>query len=76
MTKKIAKPFVPPGVQKRHACPGDYYGTFSGNIEAFSNVKKKAPPYKREPRKIGTSPGKKGGPGYLDICLNPYPEYK
>ncbi|KAG5878697.1 hypothetical protein JTB14_029764 [Gonioctena quinquepunctata] len=68
-------PFIPPGDQKLHSTPGDYYGTFSGRIEAFGNIKRAQPPYRGQLRNMMTSPGKKGGYGYVNICLNPYPTH-
>ncbi|CAH1170084.1 unnamed protein product [Phaedon cochleariae] len=68
------KAFVPAGNLKLHSTPGDYYGCFE-KIEAFSNKKRPLPPYKREPRNILSNPGKEGGPGYVDTCLNPYPSH-
>ncbi|KAH0813837.1 hypothetical protein MTP99_008013 [Tenebrio molitor] len=70
------RPFMPPIGFKHHACPGDYYGTFSGIIEAFSNKRKPNPPHKAEGRNLLGAPGKLGGPGYADIALSPYPEHK
>lgn len=70
------RPFLPPIGFKKHATPGDYYGCFSGNIEAFSNKRKPRPPHKPELRNCITGPGKKGGPGYADIGLDKYPEHK
>ncbi|XP_060520177.1 cilia-and flagella-associated protein 96-like [Cylas formicarius] len=69
------KPFVPPGVPKRHACPGDWFGTFGGKVEAFGVGRKKKPPHKSQLTNLLTSPGKKGGYGYVDICFSPYPAH-
>ncbi|XP_023018962.1 cilia-and flagella-associated protein 96 [Leptinotarsa decemlineata] len=69
------KPFVPAGETKLHSTPGDHYGTFGGRIEAFGNLRRPKPPYKREPRNAVTSLGKQGGYGYANICLSPYPTH-
>jgi len=56
---------------------GTYYGTFIKDMEAFSPETKDS---EEDDRLKGvanflTNPGKKGnGYGYVDICLNPYPE--
>lgn len=68
-------PFIPPGNPKKHASPGDYYGTFGGKIEAFSNKRKPQPKHKAEPRNIIGAASKYGGCGYVDITLNPYPAH-
>ncbi|KAF5271072.1 hypothetical protein FQR65_LT00491 [Abscondita terminalis] len=73
--KKKKPPYRPPGGNKMHSTPGDHYGTFSGPIKAFSGKCRKIPPKKREPKYFSTNPGKKGGYGYLDICLSEYPEH-
>ncbi|RZC32631.1 Aa trans and/or DUF4586 domain containing protein [Asbolus verrucosus] len=69
------RPFMPPIGFKQHSCPGDYYGTFSGIIEAFGNKRTLKPPHKSEGRNLLSNPPKKGGPGYVDICLSRYPEH-
>lgn len=67
---------MPVGATKKHATPGDNFGTFTGFMEHFSGKPKPQPPYKHQPPNMLTSPGKKGGPGYTDICLSKYPEHK
>lgn len=42
---------------------------------AFSPKMKKGSKAVKQPRGIYTNPGKLGGPGYVDICLNGYPEH-
>ncbi|XP_030757007.1 UPF0602 protein C4orf47-like [Sitophilus oryzae] len=69
------RPFVPAGETKWHGTPGDWYGTFGGRVEALDTKLKPQPPFKREPGNLLTSPGKKGGYGYNNICINPYPEH-
>lgn len=77
MGKNVSQqPMMPPGGSKRHACPGDYHGTFSGNITAFGNQRRPKPPYKKQLPNCLTNPGKKGGPGYAGICLSKYPEHR
>ncbi|VEN37584.1 unnamed protein product [Callosobruchus maculatus] len=68
-------PFMPPAGPKLHSTPGDYYGCFSGNIEAFSNKRRPKPPFKPSGRNFVAGPEKMGGSGYADICINPYPEH-
>lgn len=67
---------VPAGYPKKHATPGDHFGTFAGIVEHFSGKPKSKPPYKRAKPNLLTSPGKKGGPGYVNICLSKYPEHQ
>lgn len=73
--KNVSGAFIPTGAGKLQSTPGDYYGTFSGNTEAFSNKRRPQPPRKKEGRNFVTSPVKKGGCGYATIALNPYPEH-
>ncbi|KAJ3662672.1 hypothetical protein Zmor_007010 [Zophobas morio] len=70
------RPFLPPAGFKQHSCPGDYYGTFGGRIEAFGNKRRPKPVQKSTGKNILGNPGKLGGPGYADICLSRYPEHK
>lgn len=74
-SKKEALPFFPTGPGKWHATPGDYYGCFSGNIEAFSNVRNPKQKFQKEKGNFVSSPLKQGGPGYADICINKYPTH-
>lgn len=69
------EPFVPAGPSKKHACPGDYFGTFAGKISAFGRKLRPQPPYKPQNPNPVTSPGKKGGPGYVGITLSKYPTH-
>lgn len=73
--KNVSGPFIPTGDGKIHSTPGDQYGTFSGKIEAFSNRRKTQPPKKKDGRNFLTNPVKRGGCGYANIALNPYPEH-
>uniref|UniRef100_A0A6P7F6E4 Cilia-and flagella-associated protein 96 n=1 Tax=Diabrotica virgifera virgifera TaxID=50390 RepID=A0A6P7F6E4_DIAVI len=70
-----SRDFIPSGPAKKHATPGDYYGTFE-KVSHFSPLlKKKISPKADLGRNFLTSPGKKGGYGYTNICLNPFPTY-
>lgn len=77
-------PFMPAGPGKKHATPGDYFGCFLVDDEwperfspaergAQRGIKKKVTKFERP--NIITNPAKKGGCGYVDICLNEYPEH-
>ncbi|KAL0273666.1 UNVERIFIED_CONTAM: hypothetical protein PYX00_006291 [Menopon gallinae] len=72
--KLLRGTWIPGGPSKRHATPGDYFGSF-GKYSAFSPLtrpeKKKTT---EELRNFTTRPGKKGNCGYLDITINKYPE--
>ncbi|KAK9880851.1 hypothetical protein WA026_013176 [Henosepilachna vigintioctopunctata] len=73
------RPFVSTCGSKLHASPGDYFGCFSGNIAAFSpKIKPGIKGAKKLPEKkpFITNPGKKGGPGYIDITIGKYPTYE
>ncbi|XP_054004801.1 UPF0602 protein C4orf47 homolog [Hylaeus anthracinus] len=72
--KKIGGLMLPPSPAKKHATPGDYHGCFE-KVVYFS-------PAQRPEKKPGpelpnamTRPNPLGGPGYADICINPFPEY-
>lgn len=69
------RPFIPPSNPKKHSTPGDWYGTFEGHVDAFSNKLRPRPKLKTEGKNPITGPAKAGGPGYVDICLNPYPAH-
>lgn len=32
------KPFIPPPNTKKHATPGDYFGTFGGNVPGMKHL--------------------------------------
>lgn len=66
---------MPTGPGKWTATPGDYYGCFSGNIEAFGNLRKPVPKYRSPAANFMTNPVKRGGFGYADVCLSKYPEH-
>jgi len=72
--KRVTVRMLPTSPSKKHSTPGDWYGCFAKS-SYFS------PQVKIEPRKKEALPNMKikpnplGGPGYADICLNPYPSY-
>lgn len=66
---------LPTSPSKKHSSPGDWYGCF-GKFSYFSpgpreEVRKKTPVLPN----MKIKPNPLGGPGYADICLNPYPSY-
>ncbi|XP_018320199.1 UPF0602 protein C4orf47 homolog [Agrilus planipennis] len=71
--------YMPPAAPKKLHGSGEQWGTFAGIMEAVdwrSRVPKK--PKKEEKKVKGnmmTNPGKKGGPGYADICFSKWPEH-
>lgn len=78
---KSRPPLLPPSPTKIHSGPGDSYGCFE-KPTAFSPLLKPEAARRRqkgdkytEPRNFTTKPGKLGGPGVADICINPYPSY-
>ncbi|GAB1870123.1 Cilia-and flagella-associated protein 96 [Camponotus japonicus] len=73
--RKIAGRMLPTSPSKKHSSPGDWYGCFAKS-SYFSpgprmEVKKKTPVLPN----MKIKPNPLGGPGYADICLNPYPSY-
>ncbi|EFN69263.1 hypothetical protein EAG_13941, partial [Camponotus floridanus] len=73
--RKIAGRMLPTSPSKKHSSPGDWYGCFA-KPSYFSpgprvEVKKKTPVLPN----MKIKPNPLGGPGYADICLNPYPSY-
>lgn len=57
---------------------GTYYGTFISEMESFSPEKREEPAsqFDKSLPNFLTRPGKKGtGYGYVDVTINPYPEY-
>lgn len=73
-------PFVPTNPGKLHATPNDFYGCFFIEPpERFSPQIRKEPKPKKKSviplRNMMTSPAKKGGPGFVDICLNEFPKH-
>ncbi|XP_063227023.1 uncharacterized protein LOC134533430 [Bacillus rossius redtenbacheri] len=75
--KERLLPFVWPGVSKLHSTPGDFYGTFfTEPLKALDPVPRGKPPRVRELPNVRVNPAKKGGPGYVDITISKYPQYK
>ncbi|XP_043277708.1 UPF0602 protein C4orf47 homolog [Venturia canescens] len=73
------RPMLPPSPTKIHSTPNDWYGCigpppdyFSPEVREIGDKKKRAgggaPNCKIKPNPLG-------GPGYLDICINPYPKH-
>lgn len=69
----IKKPFVPTGPGKKHSSPGDFFGCFSKKIQYFSSQCKQDKQDNHPNRYFIVNPGKKGGPGYVDITISKYP---
>lgn len=64
---------MPGDGSKLHSTPGDYYGTF-GKYPYFSALlKKDKKPKVPDGKNFVTRNPKKGGPGYVDITIAPYP---
>lgn len=67
---------LPTSPAKKHSTPGDWHGCFE-KISYFSpevreHKRRKAKPL---PPNVKIKPNPLGGPGYVDICLSPYPSY-
>ncbi|XP_014292339.1 cilia-and flagella-associated protein 96 [Halyomorpha halys] len=79
--KKIRGLFRPTSYTHLQACRGDYFGCFTTMVRAFDPRARSMPKTdvkdanKKNLLFIPSSPGKKGGYGYLDITINPYPRY-
>jgi len=56
--------------------PGSYSGCFDDHVEAFSPALRDKPPEEKHLPNFITTPGKKGGYGYIDIAIGKYPEHK
>ncbi|OXU21606.1 hypothetical protein TSAR_010396 [Trichomalopsis sarcophagae] len=76
---KRAKPqklgvIKPPGAPKQHSTPGDWHGCLGKQPERFSPAVKLMVEERAtsKPANFKTAPNPLGGPGYVDICLNPY----
>jgi len=66
---------VPTSPSKKHSTPGDWYGCFAKS--SYFSPQIKVEPRKKVPAlpNMKIKPNPLGGPGYVDICLNPYPSY-
>ncbi|XP_076384703.1 cilia-and flagella-associated protein 96 [Megalopta genalis] len=73
---KIAGRLLPPSPAQKHATPGDYYGCFE-KISYFSPALKEERKKQRVPElpNVKIKPNPRGGPGYADIGMSPYPTY-
>lgn len=64
---------LPTSPSKKHSTPGDWYGCFDKpsylSREQWMEARGKVLP------NMKIKPNPLGGPGYVDICLNPYPSY-
>ncbi|KAG7204821.1 hypothetical protein KM043_005225 [Ampulex compressa] len=75
---KIGGRMLPPSPSKKHSTPGDWHGCFekptyfSPLLKDEAAARRKARP---EPPNAKIKPNPLGGPGYADICLNPFPSY-
>ncbi|CAH1390443.1 unnamed protein product [Nezara viridula] len=81
--KKIKGLFRPTSYTHLQACRGDFFGCFTTSMKAFdprtrgvTKAKVGKDAIKKFLEFIPSSPGKKGGYGYLDTTINPYPKYK
>ncbi|XP_014224404.1 UPF0602 protein C4orf47 homolog [Trichogramma pretiosum] len=63
---------IRPPFPKKNATPGDWFGCIGKQPKAFSpeTIEQSKPP--KMPPNFSTNPSKVGGPGYKDICINPY----
>ena len=67
---------LPPSPTKLHSTPNDWFGCigkppayFSRELRVSKDTKRpKLPNFKIKPNPVG-------GPGYVNICLNPYPKH-
>ncbi len=73
---KIGKDWIPSSPAKKRCGLGSGSGNFTETYDAMSQEKRVSVKPPSLPN-FYTNPGKKGiGYGYLDICINPYPEWK
>ncbi|XP_026671443.1 UPF0602 protein C4orf47 homolog, partial [Ceratina calcarata] len=71
---KIGGHLLPPAPAKKHSTPGDWHGCFE-KVTYFSPAVKKRVKGVPELPNVRIKPNPRGGPGYPDICLNPFPSY-
>ncbi|EZA51736.1 hypothetical protein X777_09492 [Ooceraea biroi] len=73
--RKIGDRMLPTSPSKKHSTPGDWYGCFAKSSYFSPELKVEA--RKKTPvlPNMKIKPNPLGGPGYADICLNPYPSY-
>ncbi|KYN12214.1 UPF0602 protein C4orf47 like protein [Trachymyrmex cornetzi] len=73
--RKIGGHMLPTSPSKKHSTPGDWYGCFSKS--SYFSLLSKEKERKKTPflPNMKIKPNPLGGPGYANICLNPYPSY-
>ncbi|XP_033206772.1 cilia-and flagella-associated protein 96 [Bombus vancouverensis nearcticus] len=73
---KIGGILLPPSPAKKHSTPGDYHGCFE-KVTYFRTVAEERKKGGRRPElpNVKIKPNPLGGPGYANICLNPFPSY-
>ncbi|KAG5344926.1 CD047 protein, partial [Acromyrmex charruanus] len=72
--RKIGGHMKPTSPSKKHSSPGDWYGCFAKS-SYFSPMWKEKEKKKTPLPNMKIKPNPLGGPGYTNICLNPYPSY-
>ncbi|CAL7944240.1 unnamed protein product [Xylocopa violacea] len=74
--KKLGGLMLPSSPAKKHSTPGDWHGCFE-KISYFSPALKARRRRRLLPElpNVKIKPNPRGGPGYADIALNPYPSY-
>lgn len=67
---------MPPSPAKKHSTPGDYHGCFE-KVTYFGTAPEERKKGGRRPElpNVKIKPNPLGGPGYANICLNPFPSY-
>ncbi|ESO84025.1 hypothetical protein LOTGIDRAFT_210983 [Lottia gigantea] len=75
--RNLSKPFLPSSGDRKPSGLGSHFGTFGGNVSAFSPGVSAGKGYKAPGKNVLTNPGKKGtGFGYAGVTLSAYPPYK
>lgn len=73
--KRKIRVILPTSPSKKHSTPGDWYGCFDkpSYLSPLPRIetKKKLPALPN----VKIKPNPLGGPGYVNICLSPYPTY-
>ncbi|KAF3429604.1 hypothetical protein E2986_07357 [Frieseomelitta varia] len=74
---KIGGVLLPPSPAKKHSTPGDYYGCFEKVTYFEPAALKERRRGTRTPElpNVKIKPNPRGGPGYADICLSPFPSH-
>ncbi|XP_018401110.1 PREDICTED: UPF0602 protein C4orf47 homolog [Cyphomyrmex costatus] len=73
--RKIGGHMLPTSLSKKHSTPGDWYGCFAKSSYFSPLSKEEARKKTPVPPNMKIKPNPLGGPGYANICLNPYPSY-